>query len=74
MSKFGLKIRDFFLDALKIFGLLAFCLAAGFAVVFPLWKFAVSAPKAYTFFVLFAILAAAVFFATRKIFRNKNGS
>lgn len=74
MLKFVLKFRDFFLDALKILGLIAFCLAAVFAVVFPLWKFAVSAPRAYTFSVLFALLAAAIFFAARKILRKKNGS
>lgn len=74
MSNIVLKIKDFFLNILKILGLIAFCLAVGFAVVFPLWKFAVSAPRIYTFFVLSVIFAVAVFCIVRKILRKKNES
>ena len=47
---------------------------ASVAVVFPLWKFAVSAPRIYTFFVLFVVFAIAVFCIVRKILRKKNES
>ncbi len=74
MSNVALKIKEFFLNVLKVLGLLGFCLAVGFAVVFPLWKFAVSAPRIYTFFVLFVVFAIAVFCIVRKILRKKNVS
>lgn len=72
MSKLALKIKEFFLNILKVLGLVVFCLAVGFAVVFPLWKFAVSAPRVYTFFVLSVIFAVAVFCVVRKILRKKH--
>lgn len=72
MSKLALKIKEFFLNILKVLGLVVFCLAVGFAVVFPLWKFAVSAPRVYTFFVLSVIFVVAVFCVVRKILRKKH--
>lgn len=72
MSKLALKIKEFFLNILKVLGLVVFCLAVGFAVVFPLWKFAVSAPRVYKFFVLSVIFAVVVFCVVRKILRKKH--
>ena len=74
MLNVALKIKEFFLNLFRVLGLVAFCLAVGFAVVFQLWKFAVCAPRIYTFVVLFAVFAVAVFCIVRKILRKKNAS
>lgn len=74
MSNVALKIKEFFLNIFKVLALVVLCLAVGFAVVFPLWKFAVAAPRIYTFFVLFVVFAIAVFCIVRKILRKKNVS
>lgn len=74
MLNTALKFKEFFLNLFKILALIAFCLAVGFAVVFPLWKFAVCAPRIYTIVVLSVIFAVAVFCVVRKILRKKNES
>lgn len=74
MLKSALKIKEFFSVFVKFLVLILICLAVCFSVVFPVWKFAVSAPRVYTFFVLAVIFAAVVFFAVRKILRKKNAS
>lgn len=52
--------------ALKIIVLLALCSALGALFVIPLWKFATTAPKAYTAVILTIIALAACFIAVQK--------
>lgn len=55
-----------FSSILKVLFLLGLCAACGAVVVFPLWKFATAAPKAYTAVALAAIVLAAVIAAAKK--------
>lgn len=53
-------MRQFLISAAKILlGILA-CAAAGFCIVFPLWKWATARPVSYTWAALAVITAAAV--------------
>lgn len=54
----------------KIVFLLLLCGLCGAVTVFPLWKFATSAPDAYTFTVIAIILGLAIFFIIQKIKKN----
>lgn len=58
---------EFFSHILKILLLVALCLLIGAAFVFPLWFFASSSPKAYTFFVLCAAGIILIFSLFKKI-------
>lgn len=53
--------------AAKIIALLSVCALLGLAIVFPLWKFATSAPQAYTAAVLALMAAAAAVVCARRI-------
>lgn len=55
------------LGAGRIFALLLLCAGVALAFVFPLWKFATAAPKAYTAAVFALIVAALLFFCVRRI-------
>jgi len=56
-----------FLTFLKILALILICFAIAFLVVWPLWKFALSAPVVYTWVVLILLAAFFVFLIVRKI-------
>lgn len=65
IKKIAKGYSELFGSILKILFLLVLCVAFGAAVVFPLWKFASSAPEIYTY----AVILAAVF-AAKKIKSN----
>lgn len=67
-------IASFFSSFLRLFLALAFCIGVTFVVTFPLWKFAVTYPHAYTVFALILVFCAfAVFvFSRLKNRRKKN--
>ena len=58
---------SFFSSLLRIIIILAFCLAVTFAVVFPLWKFAVTFPRPYTVFALVLVFCAFVVFVFSRL-------
>jgi hypothetical protein len=58
--------RKLFVGVAKVLALLAFCLLTGFALVWPLWYFAVNQPVLYTRTLLVLLLCAVVVFAVRK--------
>jgi glycopeptide antibiotics resistance protein len=47
--------------------LIAACVIAAVVLVFPLWKFAVAAPKIYTAVVLILLVLFIIFLITRKL-------
>jgi len=51
--------KNFFLFTAKVAGLVTACIVLGFAIVWPLWKFATGCPRVYTLCVL-ACLAALI--------------
>ena len=51
----------------KIILLTAVCLATGFCIVFPLWKWATSSPKSYTLAILIIALAFFFFLIIKKL-------
>ncbi len=53
----------------KFLVLLLSCAALGGIIVFPLWKFATSAPDLYTLILTLIISAMALFFIVKKIIR-----
>ena len=55
------------LTFLRILLLIAACVLAAVLLVFPLWKFAVSLPKAYTAVVLILLALFVIFLIVRKI-------
>ena len=61
IKKIILGYKNLFLTASKLLLLLFLCAGAGALVVFPLWKFATSSPRAYTLFIL--VVAAGVVLA-----------
>jgi len=70
IKKIAKGYSELFGSILKILFLLVLCVAFGAAIVFPLWKFASSAPEIYTFTVLAAAALLAAFFAAKKIKAN----
>ena len=56
-----------FLSLIKVMGLFLLCGLFALVIVLPLWKFAVSHPQMYTFFVLTLVALGVVFFAFRSI-------
>lgn len=70
IKKIAKGYSELFGSILKILFLLVLCVAFGAAIVFPLWKFASSAPEIYTFTVLAAAAILAAFFAAKKIKSN----
>lgn len=59
-----------FSSVLRVFLLIALCVASSLILVWPLWKFSTSFPKIYTVIVLALIGGAAVFFAAKKIIKS----
>lgn len=59
-----------FSSVLRVFLLIALCVASSLILVWPLWKFSTSFPKIYTVIVLAFIGGAAVFFAAKKIIKS----
>ncbi len=55
------------LTFLRILLLIAACVLATLVLVYPLWKFAVSAPQIYTVVVLILIALFLIFLIVRKI-------
>ncbi len=56
----------------KFLFLFILCGVIGFLIVFPLWKFAVTYPDAYTWMVLAVIAGMLIVFAVLKIYRYLN--
>ena len=56
-----------FLTFLRILLLIAACVLAAVVLVYPLWKFAISAPGVYTVVVLILIALFLIFLIVRKI-------
>ena len=54
-------LKKFFIQLLKIVGMIFVCLALGALIVFPLWKWASSSPKSYTLCILILLIAFAVY-------------
>ncbi|MCI1209884.1 MAG: hypothetical protein LKF96_10620 [Treponema sp.] len=54
----------------KILLLLAFCLGTGFIIVWPLWKWATSAPVSYTIAVAAALAGIILYFLFRRLHRK----
>lgn len=59
-----------FSSVLRVFLLIALCVASSLILVWPLWKFSTSFPKIYTVIVLALIGGAAVFLAAKKIIKS----
>jgi len=59
-----------FLTFIKIIGLIAACLLIAFLVVWPLWKFAITAPKVYTWFIGIALIGFILFLIGKKIYKK----
>lgn len=59
-----------FSSVIRVFLLIALCVASSLILVWPLWKFSTSFPKIYTVIVLALIGGAAVFFAAKKIIKS----
>ena len=70
IKKIAKGYGELFGSILKILFLLVLCVGFGAAVVFPLWKFASSAPEIYTYAVIFAAAILAAVFAAKKIKSN----
>lgn len=56
----------------KILFLFIICLVLGLGIVFPLWKWADSSPKSYTWAILCVLLAGIIFLFIRS-FKKKGG-
>lgn len=59
-----------FSSVVRVFLLIALCVASSLILVWPLWKFSTSFPKIYTVIVLALIGGAAVFLAAKKIIKS----
>ena len=59
-----------FFSFVKILIITALCTTLAFAIVFPLWKFATSMPKAYTYCILTLLALAAIFLIAKAIKKN----
>lgn len=59
-----------FFSFVKIFIIVALCMTLAFAIVFPLWKFATSLPKVYTYCILTFLALAAIFLIAKAIKKN----
>ncbi|MCR4954005.1 MAG: hypothetical protein K6A43_08015 [Treponema sp.] len=57
-------------SVIRLFLLIALCVASSLILVWPLWKFSTSFPKVYTVIVLALIGGAAIFFAVKKIIKS----
>ncbi len=57
-------------SVIRLFLLIALCVASSLILVWPLWKFSTSLPKVYTVIVLALICGAAVFFVVKKIIKS----
>lgn len=56
-----------FLSILKLLALATLCVVLSFAVVFPLWKWALSSPKSYTYCMLALLALTVISFLARRI-------
>jgi len=61
--------RSLITSTVKILLLIAVCAGLGFAIVYPLWKWATVSPKSYTIACLCLLAAAAVFIAIKSFLR-----
>lgn len=59
--------KNLFLSAAKMLGLLLVCAATGTIFVLPLWKFAMTAPEAYSLVILIILAAAFIFWMVKKV-------
>lgn len=62
-----MSARNKLITFLRILILIAACVLAAVILVFPLWKFAVAAPRVYTAVVLILLALFIVFLIVRKI-------
>jgi len=59
------------LSVLKIFFLFAVCILSSIIIVWPLWKFSTSLPKAYTILILSLIFLFILYSIIKAIIRSK---
>ena len=62
-----MRAKGKFIVFLRILLLIVACIAATVVLVFPLWKFSISAPRIYTATVLILCAVFLVFIIVRKI-------
>ncbi|MCQ2596812.1 MAG: hypothetical protein MJ181_03105 [Treponema sp.] len=69
------RFKSFFISLFRFLVIILLCFAAAFLIVWPLWKFATTNAKGYTWTVLVLIALCIIFAVVRSIrnkIRNKN--